>query len=88
MPCRIGITTKPEERRAYWQSQVIGFANWQILNTFRSKAAAREYETGYALRNGCEQVPDDINVPRTSRTYEEQYDWWYVYHFDYTPETT
>ena len=88
MPCRIGITTNPEARRVYWQSQVVGLLNWQVLNTFRSKAAAKEYETGYALRNGCEAAPDDSQAPRTGREYETQYDWWYVYHFDYTTETT
>lgn len=88
MPCRIGITTKPDESRAYWQNQVTGFTNWQILNTFRSKAAAKEYETGYALRNGCEAALEDSYAPRTGREYEVQYDWWYVYHFDYMTEIT
>ena len=51
MPCKVGITTDPEAGQAYWQSQTIGFTNWQILEIFRSKAAAKEYETAYALRH-------------------------------------
>lgn len=86
MPCRLGITTDPEERRIYWQNQAIGFADWQILNSFRSKAAAKEYETGYALRNGCEAALGDSDATGTGREYEVQYNWWYVYHFDYTAE--
>jgi hypothetical protein len=87
MPCMIGIATKPERKQVYWRDQVASLANWQILNSFRSRAAAKEYETAYAMRNGCEEAPDDYQAPRTGEEYEEQYDWWYVYHFDYTAET-
>ena len=28
MPCRVGITTDPATRKAYWEGQVVGFRNW------------------------------------------------------------
>lgn len=86
MPCKIGITTNPERRRVYWQNRAEGFANWQILEIFRSKAAAKEYEAAYALRHGCETDLDDSDPPRTSREPKIQHDWWHVYHFDYVRE--
>ena len=74
MPCRVGITTNPGARRAYWQNQVVGFASWRILKNFRNKAAAQEYETQYALRYGCQAAPGGADAPGT----------WSVYRFDYT----
>ncbi|NWF77826.1 MAG: hypothetical protein HXY36_04455 [Chloroflexi bacterium] len=83
MPCRIGITTDPEGRREYWQKQAAGFDNWQILEIFRSRAAAKEYQTEYALRHGCEAALGDLDAPVTARELATEHDWWYVYHFDY-----
>lgn len=77
------MTTKPQERLTHLQTQIIGFANWQILNSFRSEAAAREYGMAYAIRNGCESSLHDPESPGSSRDYEERYDWWYVYYFEY-----
>ena len=74
MPCRVGITTDPDTRRAFWQAQVVGFANWRILTTFRSKEKAQEYETWYARRYGCQAYAGGPDAPGT----------WYVYRFDYT----
>jgi len=74
MPCRVGITTDPEVRRAYWQSQVAGFKNWRILNRFRSREEAQGYESRYARRYGCQAAPGGADAPGT----------WYVYRFDYT----
>ena len=82
MPCKIGITTNQEGRRVYWENQAAGFANWQILEVFRSKVAAKEYETAYALRHGCEADLGGADVPRTSREPTTEHEWWYVYHFD------
>jgi hypothetical protein len=83
MPCKVGITTDPEAGEAYWQSQTIGFTNWQILEIFRSKAAAKEYETHYALRHGCEAPLGAPDSPIIGRKPATEYEWWYVYHFDY-----
>jgi hypothetical protein len=88
MPCRIGMTTNPEAKQAYWQNQTTGFTNWQILEVFRSKTAAKEYETFYALRHGCETELGDSDAPVTAKESATEYDWWYVYHFDYEAEIT
>lgn len=74
MPCRVGISTDPDARRVYWQNQVVGFANWRILKSFRGKAEAQEYETQYAERYGCQAFPGGPDTPGT----------WYVYRFDFT----
>jgi len=87
MPCKVGITTNPESRRVYCENQAMGFTNWQILEVFRSKTAAKEYETAYALRHGCEADLGGSDVPITSREPTTEHDWWYVYHFDYEMET-
>ena len=87
MACKIGITTNPEARLVYWQNQATGFKNWQILEIFRSKAAAKEYEAAYAFRNGCEAELGDSDAPGTAKESETEHEWWYVYHFDYTTKT-
>ena len=74
MPCRVGITTNPEARKAAWQSKVVGMKNWRILKQFRSKSKAQEYETQYAVRYGCQASPGGADAVGT----------WYVYRFDYT----
>jgi hypothetical protein len=87
MPYKIGITTNPEERRAYWQNRTTGFTNWQILEIFRSKAAAKEYETEYALRHACEAAPSDLDfLGREKELATEHEYWWYVYYFGYEME--
>ena len=88
MLCKVGITTNPEEKREYWQNQTTGFANWQILEIFRSKTAAKEFETAYALRHGCEAELGGSDVPVTEKESATEHDWWYVYHFDYETEIT
>jgi len=74
MPCRVGITTDLDARRAYWQNQVVGFVNWRILSRFRSKEEAQEYETRYARRHGCRAFAGGPDTPGI----------WHVYRFDYT----
>jgi hypothetical protein len=86
MSCKIGITTDPEARQAYWKDQAIGLTNWQILDTFRSKTAAKEYETQYALRHGCKTALSDSDALGKAKESATEYDWWYVYHFDYVTE--
>jgi hypothetical protein len=83
MQGKIGITTNPEGSRVYWQNQTIGLTNWQILNVFRSKAAAKEYETAYALRHRCEAALGNSDAPGTGREPTTEQEWWYVYYFDY-----
>jgi len=73
MPCRVGITTDPATRKAAWQSQVVGFANWRILGTFRNREEAQQCETNYAARYGCHAHPRGAEARGP----------WYVYRFDY-----
>jgi len=63
MPCRVGITTDPDTRREQWRSQVVGFTNWKVLDSFRSRAAAQEYVTWYARRYGCHAYHGGADVP-------------------------
>jgi len=74
MPCRVGITTDPDARRAFWDNQVIGLTNWRILGKYRIRAEAQQYETQYASRYGCHASPGGADAPGP----------WYVYRFDYT----
>lgn len=73
MPCRVGITTDPVARRSYWEKQVVGFANWRILATYKKKSDALDHEERNAKRYGCKSHaggPDKKGV-------------WSVYKFDY-----
>lgn len=74
MPCRVGITTNPAGRKSYWEGQVVGLKNWQILAKYATKAEAQVYETTYAESHGCHASPggQDAIGP------------WFVYHFEYT----
>ena len=74
MPCRVGITTDPETRRAYWEGQVVGLTGWQIVANYRSRDEAQRHETRYAQTHGCEASPGGADASGT----------WYVYRFDYT----
>lgn len=44
MPCRVGITTNPEQRKRYWESRVIGFRNWQTHGYYLNKDDAQAKE--------------------------------------------
>ena len=57
MPCRVGITTNPAGRKAYWESKVVGLSKWRILKNFWSQQEAQEYETNYANRYDCVSAP-------------------------------
>jgi len=74
MPCRVGMTTDPESRRAFWENQVIGLTNWRILGKYRSRSEAQQHEIQYASRYGCHASPGGADAPGL----------WYVYRFDYT----
>ena len=80
MPCRVGITTDPETRKGYWESQVVGLRNWTLTFVGLKDAAQAEENrrkdrcdklgnrgTCHSHRGGGD--PDNRN--------------WYVYEFDY-----
>lgn len=74
MPCRVGITTNPQERKAYWQNQVVGFSDWKILGTYATKQQAQEHEDRHAKRYGCTAHAGGPDTPGQ----------WHVYKFNYT----
>lgn len=57
MPCRVGMTTDPDERRRYWESQYPTLHDWVILGHYRSKSEAQKAETMFADKNGCVSHP-------------------------------
>lgn len=82
MPCRVGITRNPEERKKYWESKVVGLTDWN-QEYFGSKSAAQNEEdrrhedcsTNQSHRGTCHAYhgggdPDAYG--------------WYVYEFDYS----
>ena len=73
MPCRVGITTKPEERKNYWQNNVVGFKNWKILARYHSREKAQAHEDRYAKTYGC----------RAHAGGADAHGIWHVYRFDY-----
>ena len=57
MACRVGMTTDPEGRRAYWQRQHPTLRNWQILQVVNTKSEAQRLESSYAHQYGCVSSP-------------------------------
>ena len=76
MPCRVGITTDRERRRADWERKVVGLSDWRILDSYRSRERAQEHEDRYALSKGCHASPGGADTGGM----------WYVYRFDYVRE--
>lgn len=74
MPCRVGITTRPGERKAEWERSVVGLRNWRILGTYSTKREAQDHEDRYARQNGCQ----------ASHGGGDGVGRWSVYRFDYT----
>lgn len=74
MPCRVGITTNPDERRAYWETQVVGLTNWRILEWYSSREDAQAHENRYAQQSGCQASHGGAPAQGP----------WAVYRFDYT----
>ena len=77
MRCRIGMTTNPEQRKTYWESQYSTLKDWQILDgPFSSKVEAQKKETELAKKLGCESHPggDDADFVGAK---------WYVYGFNF-----
>ena len=76
MACRVGITTRPEERKSEWEREYRNFRNWKIIGPFEDRKRAQQVETNVAKTHGCEahpggRDPDSTNGP------------WSVYQFEY-----
>ena len=74
MPCRVGITTRPEKRKSEWEREVIGLRNWEIIGSYPTKSQAQAHEDRYANQHGCIAAHGGADAPGI----------WYVYRFDYT----
>ena len=74
MPCRVGITTNPSERKRYWESQHSTLRNWRILARGLTKSAAQKLENEEASRLGCTASPGGAGSENAS---------WSVYYFQY-----
>lgn len=79
MPCRVGMTTRPQTREKEWQAVVTGFKNWRILERVDGRDEAQRLENHYAKQYGCKASGggDDPDKPG---------DKWFVYRFEYTRE--
>jgi hypothetical protein len=53
MACRVGITTDPAARKAYWESQHPNLSGWTILGWYPTKQQAQNREDSYARAHGC-----------------------------------
>jgi hypothetical protein len=73
MPCRVGITTRPEERKAEWEREVVGLTNWRIVGEYTKREQAQEHENRYAAQTGCQASHGGADASGH----------WYVYRFDY-----
>lgn len=73
MPCRVGITTDPDRRRAEWEAEVVGLSGWRRLGTYPTKAQAQAHEDDYARKTGCLA---HAGGPAAAGP-------WHVYRFDY-----
>ena len=74
MPCRVGMTTDPDGRKADWQHDHPQLYDWQIEGTYYTKSEAQAAETRIAQERGCVAHPGGDG---------EEYDTWYVYSFRY-----
>lgn len=74
MPCRVGITTNPGERKRYWEGQYPTLRNWQILARCDTKSEAQKLDNHFVALYGCQSAPGGAGAER---------DDWIVYKFEY-----
>lgn len=73
MDYRIGITTRPDERKKEWQKVYPHLREWVILDQVDSKKLAKEQELRLARLMDC--IPSDPDrITEKGRL-------WYVYRF-------
>lgn len=77
--CRIGMTTDPNRRKKEWEreyrKQGKSIISWVILNTYKSKSSAQEFETREANKQNCESQQGGRDSKKTI---------WYVYKLEYS----
>lgn len=72
MPCRAGITTRPDERRKEWLQRRPGMRNWEAT-PFSSRATAQVWEDA---QYSCEKSGGGADPDSPGAT-------WYGYRFDF-----
>jgi len=55
---KVGVTTDPKTKRSFYQNQIKGYYNWQIIETYTCRDEAQEYAILYAEDYGCEIEPN------------------------------
>ena len=75
MACRVGITTRPEERKEEWRQKHPDLRNWEQYGPYSTKSEAQRIETELARKFGCEAHPGGQGA---------EYDKWFVYKFEYS----
>ena len=81
MPCRVGITTDVNKRKADWENRVNGLRNWRTHGWFPDKESAQRTEDelvahcrNYENRGTCHGRPGGGDSNAVG---------WTVYSFDY-----
>ena len=83
MPCRVGITTNPEQRKRYWENRVTEFRNWQLHGYHKEKGDAQEEENRLFRRCRVhEKHRGTCHAHHGGGDPDEE--GWTVYSFDYT----
>lgn len=77
MPCQVGITTNPDQRRKQWENEYSSLRNWQIMGRHNNREDAQRQETEFARQYGCEAHPGGDEPDRPNSI-------WYVYRFDHS----
>lgn len=75
VPCRVGYTHDPEERKSYWRGQhPLTFGAWEVLGEYNTKREALDAEEAFANKYNCKwgSGGDDPATPP---------DKWSVYYF-------
>ena len=80
MPCRVGITTDPAARKAYWEGQVVGLRNW-THSYVGTKAAAQAEEN--SRKTNCNLFGNRGTCHGHPGGGDPDNGYWYVYEFDY-----
>lgn len=75
MPCQVGMTTNPEERKKQWKSKYKSLTNWEILYKCSSKSDAQDKEIKVAKARRCDYGPGGSGP---------DYATWYVYYFTHS----
>ena len=80
MPCRVGITTDPEERKRHWKRRVHGLRNWK-QDFIGRKSEAQAIEDS-RIRN-CNLSRNRGKCHGNHGGGDPYNPNWYVYEFDY-----